>query len=357
VGVGALSSQLAPTRRGALQIGAGVLGVALLARMVADTAGSLSGLRWVTPLGWAEELRPFAGPRPLLLLAPALAAALMLVAAERISQRRDVGAGLLPARDRAAPSFTLLFSPAALALRMLRGGLLAWLAGIAAVALILGVLADSVASALSSSVQGQLAKLGAAANTAESFLGFAFLFFVLGLSLFACFQLAAAREEETEQRLETLLALPVSRGRWFAERLALAAAAICGLALAAGAVTWAGAASQGVDVAFGRMLGAGLNCVPAAALFLGAGALALALLPRAGTAVAYGLVGAAFMWETVGSLLGAPRWLLALSPFHDLALVPAEPFRPVAAAIMVALAALVSAAAVRVFERRDLPGP
>jgi polyether ionophore transport system permease protein len=357
VGVGALTSQLAPTRRGALQIGGGVLGLALVARMVADTSAHLGGLRWATPLGWAEELRPFTGARPLVLLAPALAAALMLVAAERISLRRDVGAGLLPARDRAAPRLRLLSSPIALALRTLRGGLVAWLTGVVAVALILGVLADSVSSALSPSLREQFAKLGAAADTAESFLGFAFLFFVLGLSLFACFQLAAAREEATEQRLETLLALPVGGGRWFAGRLALAAAATAGLALVAGAVTWAGAASQGVGVPLWRMLEAGANCVPAALVFLGAGALALALFPRAGVSVAYGLVGAAFMWETVGALLGAPRFLLALSPFHDLALVPAAPFRLVAAAIMLTLAALAAAVAVYEFGRRDLPGP
>jgi ABC-2 type transport system permease protein len=61
-GVGALTSQLAPTRRGALALGVGVLGLALLARMVSDTASGAGWLRWATPLGWAEELRPFADP-------------------------------------------------------------------------------------------------------------------------------------------------------------------------------------------------------------------------------------------------------------------------------------------------------
>jgi polyether ionophore transport system permease protein len=92
-------------------------------------------------------------------------------------------------------------------------------------------------------------------------------------------------------------------------------------------------------------------------VFLGAGALALALAPRVGTAIAYGLVGVAFLWDTVGALIGAPGWLLALSPFHDLGLVPAEPLKPVGAAAMLALAALTAAAAVRAFARRDLPGP
>ena len=74
VGVGALASQVAPTRRTAMGIAGGVLAVALLLRMVADTSAA-GWLRWATPLGWAEELRPFTGARPAVLLLPALATA------------------------------------------------------------------------------------------------------------------------------------------------------------------------------------------------------------------------------------------------------------------------------------------
>jgi len=36
---------------------------------------------------------------------------------------------------------------------------------------------------------------------------------VLAISLFACAQVGAARQEESEERLDTLLALPVARER------------------------------------------------------------------------------------------------------------------------------------------------
>lgn len=351
-GVGAVASQLAPTRRGALQLGGAVLVLALLIRMVADD--SVAGLRWATPLGWAEELRPFAGPQPLALVPIAAATVLLGVAAQGLSQGRDVGAGILPARDHAAPDLRLLASPAGLALRTLRGGLLGWLAGIAVYALLIGALADSVSSSLSRSLREQLAKLGTGAATAEGFVGFAFLFFLLALSLFACYQLAAVHEEAAEHRLETLFALPVGRRRWLGERLAIAAGAAVGLALVAGLLTWAGAAAQGAGVSLGRTLEAGANCLPVVLLFLALGALALAVVPRAGAAVAYGLVGVAFLWDAVGALAGAPGWLLALSPFHDVGLVPAEPFEPAGAAVMLALAALAAAVATREFARRDL---
>jgi MYXO-CTERM domain-containing protein len=51
-----------------------------------------------------------------------------------------------------------------------------------------------------------------------------------------------------------------------------------------------------------------------------------------------------------------PDWLLAVSPFHDVGLVPGEPFEAGAAAIMVGAAALLSVGALWAFRRRDLIG-
>ena len=219
VGVGAVASQIAPTRRMAMGMASAVLAVALLVRMVADTS-SAGWLRWATPLGWAEELRPFAGARPVVLLLPALATLALLLVAARIERRRDIGQGLLAAHDSSPPRLSLLSSPTALALRTQWGGLLAWLLGIGAFSLIMGVISDSVVSGLSQSVQDLLKKLGTAATTPSGYLGFAFQYLLLALTLFACFQLAAMRDDETEQRLETLFALPVRRARWFARAAA-----------------------------------------------------------------------------------------------------------------------------------------
>ncbi len=357
VGVGALASQLAPNRRIALELGGGAVAAAFLLRVVADTS-SLTGLRWATPLGWIEELRAFAGPRPQVLLLPVVASAILLGLAAAIARRRDVGSGLLPARDDAAPRYALLGSPTAQALRAERGSLLVWLLSIAAFAFVLGVIANSISSAgLSKRVQEQLAKLGASAvATPAGYLGFTFLFFILAISLFCCSQIAAARREEAEQQLETLLALPVGRRAWLAGRLLIAGGAAAVLSLVAGLMAWAGAASQGAPVSAADMLKAGANCLPTALLFLGLGALAFATLPRAATGIAYGLTTLAFVWELFAPLVGAPAWSLELSPFHHIGLIPAEPFRATAAVVMLAIGACAAAAALWAFGRRDLTG-
>lgn len=355
-GVGALTSQIAPTRRLALEAGAAVLVAAFLLRVVSDTAARLDWLRWTTPLGWAEEARPFAEPRPAVLLLPALATALLLVVAARLAMRRDIGSGLLPSRDSASPRLHLLSSPTALALRSETGGLVTWLIGVGFFAVIIGLLSDSFSNAtISTRLQNQIQNIGGASIvTPSGALGLYFLFFVLAISLFAVSQIAVARGEEAGGRLETLLALPVGRRSWLGGRLALAAVASAVLAFTAGVLAWAGAASQGADVSLARMLEAGANCLPASLLFLGLSALAFALLPRAASALSYGLVSVAFVWELVGALLGVPAWCLALSPFHNVALVPAQPLKGTAALAMLAIAAVCAAVAIGAFERRDV---
>ncbi len=358
VGVGALASQLAATRRVAIELSSSALVLALALRVVADTDPGLQWLRWATPLGWVEELRPFSGARPAVLLLPLACAALLIALARRIAMRRDVGRGLLAARDSAEAHMRLLSSPAAFALREERGSLAGWLIGSGAFALIIGAISTSVSSVgVSSSFERQLRKVAAVSiTTPAGYVGLCFLFFILIISLFCCAQIAAARHEEAQGRLETLLALPLKRGRWLAGRLALATAGAAAIALLAAVLAWAGAAAQGADISLLSMLEAAANCLPVALLFLGLAALGFAVLPRAGTGLGYGLVAVAFVWQLFGGLLGAPSWLLDISPFAHVGLVPAQSLRIGAALVMLAIAALAGAAALWSFARRDLIG-
>jgi ABC-2 type transport system permease protein len=188
------------------------------------------------------------------------------------------------------------------------------------------------------------------------YIGLCFLFFVLAISLFCCYQMSSARREEAEERLQMVLCLPVGRTRWLSGRLALAVAGSALLALSCGLCAWAGAGVEGADVSLVTMLEAAVNCLPASLLFLSLAAAAFALVPRTASAIGYGIVAVAFLWQLFGGLLGAPQWLLEATPFAHIGLAPAQPVRVVAAAVMLAIAAVVASAAVGVFARRDLIG-
>jgi ABC-2 type transport system permease protein len=358
VGVGALVSQLAPTRRIALELGGAIVSLSLLLRVIADTASGAAWLRWLTPLGWSEQLRPFTGAQPLVLALPVVTGVLLLAAAGRVAARRDIGTGVLSARDTAQPRLRLLSSPTAQALRSERASLLIWTSSVGVFAFILGMVSTSISSAgISKNMRREIAKLGSGSiATPAGYLSFVFIFFILAVSLFVCAQIGAARHEEADEQLETLLALPVARRRWLGGRLLLAACGATTISLVAGLLTWAGAASQGLGISLPRMLEAGANCLPVGLLFLGLAAIAYALLPRASTGISYGIVTVAFLWQLVGSLLGAPNWLVQATPFAHVGLVPAQPFRGGAAAIMLGVGVAAALVALAAFRRRDLTG-
>jgi len=356
-GIGALASQLLPTRRGALGLATAALGLLLVLRILADTVPGAGWLRWATPLGWAELLRPLTGPQPLVLLLPAATTALLLALAAGLARRRDVGAGLFPRDDSADPRLWLLSSPTAQAVRSQATVVIAWLAATAAFLMILGVVSHSLSTAdVPANAQRQIAKLGSGSIvTPTGYIAFLFLFVALAICLFGCTQISALRRDE-EQHLESVLAQPVSRSSWLAGRLILAAFAAAAIALAAGIAAWVGATAAGVHVPLPSLLEAGVNALPIAILFLGLGGLAYALVPRVAAGIMYGLVAVAFLWQLVGALIGPPHWVLDLSPFAHLALVPSQPFQPVSAAVLVTVGVLGVISSLVAFSHRDIAG-
>jgi ABC-2 type transport system permease protein len=354
-GVGALASQIASTRRSAASLAAMALGAAFALRVVADTSSGYGWVRWATPLGWAEEVRPLTAARPAALLPGILLALGLATGSGMLAARRDVGTGILRGRDTAATHPRLLRSGGTAAIRDEHTSLAAWIIGTAAFALVVGSLSGSIAGALSPDVRRQLVRLGAGDIIRPAgFLAFYFSFFTLAVCVFACTQVAAARHEEAEQRAETLLSLPLWRVRWLAERLAVAVGGALCIALAAAVGCWAGAEATGIHVGLGGMLEAGANTLPAGLLFLGVATALYGLVPRLSTGLAYGLVALAFVWDLLAAVVDAPSWLRTLSPFHHLGLVPIRAY-PVHAALGMALGGLVAlAVGFAAFRRRDL---
>lgn len=356
-GAGAVVSQVASRARVATALGMVLVGAAFLVRVAGDTT-SQHWLVWASPVGWSPQMRAFADPRPWPLLLPVAVGVALGAVALMLSGRRDVGRGMIAARDVHPPRLHLLGSPEGWALRSEAGLLGGWAAGMALYAGVMGLVAASVSTAgLSDDLREQLARFGGLSiATPEGYLSFVFVVFMLVVCLFACAQMAGVRHEEAEGRAETILALPVGRVRYLAGRIVLAAVAGAVLALLCGLLAWAGAATQHAAVGLPGMLAAGANCVPVALLFLGVAALAVAALPRGGVALAYTTVAVTFVWQLFGELLGAPDWALDLSPFAHVAFVPTQAFHAGAAAVMVLVGVAAAIAALAVFRRRDTVG-
>ena len=354
--VGALASQLSPTRRQASAYGAAFLGAAYALRMVADSGTELEWLRWATPLGWVEELRPLSDPRPLAFLPVVALLAVLTGLTVHLAGLRDLNAGILADHDTAAPRTGLLGGPTGLAVRLLRPVALGWGTAIAAAGFIMGFIAKSGGGALtrSSSFKQVISRLGARGAGAGTYLGFAFLVVAALLALVAAGQVAVTRGEEGEGRLDNLLVRAVGRGSWFGGRLVVTAAFLAACGLIAGTFAWLGAATQSAGLGIASLVEAGLNLVPAALFVLGLGAFTHGVWPRAAAPVAYGFVAWSFLVELVGAVVNANHWLLDTSLFHQMAAAPAVAPDATSASVMAGLGLLLAVLGGLGLARRDL---
>ncbi len=357
VGVGAVANQVLPTRRGALGASAAVLGVDFLLRVVADTTDAFS-LHWVSPLGWAEEMRAFSGSHALVVLLPLVTTVLLLSLAVVLYARRDLGHAYVAPHDTARPRLGLLSSPFRLALRLDRTAIATWALSIAVFAFVVGTVAKSVEDLdLHRELREQIEKIGGIDITrASGYVGLTFLIFVFAIGLFVCGQMSAVRDEESSHRLETLLSLPYGRTQWLGGRIALIVGAGVVTGVGAGLGAGLGVLVTGGDMTFAQGLEAGVNLLPAMVLFVGVGVAALAFAPRVGVGLLYAFVVVTFVWDLFGALLSFPDWLLDVSPFHHIAPAPAKSIAVVSAIAMLVVgigAALVGTAR---FGRRDLTG-
>ena len=126
-GVAAVAAQVADSSRTANQLALAALGGAFLIRAIGDAGPHW--LSWLSPLGWTQQLRPFAGDRWWVLLPVLALAALAVAAAFRLAAHRDLGAGLLPSRPGPARG------------RLQRGLLSGWVAGFAVAGAAIGAVA------------------------------------------------------------------------------------------------------------------------------------------------------------------------------------------------------------------------
>jgi ABC-2 type transport system permease protein len=355
VGVGAVTSQVADTRRRAAGMAAAVLGASYLLRVVADSAESLQWLRWATPLGWLELAHPLTEPTVVpILLSYATALALGILACLLVGAR-DTGAGLSSGVGARPARMTGLGSPLGLAARMAEGPALAWAVGLGLFGMLIGLVARTAAQAMADSTGGDLlGQLGIEESGTRAYVGVSFVLITLALTTAAAGQVAATRDEEAASRLDTLLVHPVGRGRWLAGRWTVSAGVLVLAASAAVLGTWVAGSAGDLGVGVGDLAAAGVNAIPAALFVLGAGTLVHGVAPRMAVAVTYTLVAASFLLEVVGAAVALPAWVLNMSVLHHVAPAPAVSPDWRSAAALVLLGVLLASGGAAALTRRDV---
>ncbi|MEV7724502.1 ABC transporter permease [Streptomyces sp. NPDC087917] len=352
-GVAAVAAQLTESARAAKGLTAAALGAAYVLKAAGDagTPGGESTLTRLSPLGWVEYVRPFAGERWWVLALFAAAATVSTGAAYVLAGRRDLGMSFLPARP--GPAVGRLGSAGALARRLQRGGLLGWSAAFLAAGTAFGGMASGAAEVVGGNEKTRriIERMGGQSGLTEAFLAAMAGLFGLVAALYVVSCALRPYAEETSGRAEPLLAGPVGRLRWAGGYLAVAFGGSALILAVAGVGLGLGHGS-----AVGPTIGACLAQLPAVWTVGAVTVLLYGLAPRLAPA-SWGVAGVLLALGWVGPALDLPRAALNLSPFAHLPKLPgpAGPDWTVLLALT-AVAAVLTAAGLAALRRRDLAG-
>ena len=352
-GVAAVTAQVASGSRAALATAGLVIGVAFVLRAIGDVGNGV--LSWASPIGWAQSIRPYADERWWVLVLPVTATVALVVAARALQDRRDYGSGLIAQRAGRPEATAQLSTALGLAIRLQRGSLVGWAAGLGALAFFYGLVADQAEQMIEDNpdMADFFAQLGVASVT-DAFLSTAMLIMALFATGFTVSSVLRLRSEEVAGRVDPVLAAPVGRRRWAWSHLAVALVGTVVLALVCGVAMGAAAALVLGEVAkIGELTAAGLVMVPAMWLLAGATLLIYGVLPRWSLA-AWALVAWVFVAAMFGILLDLPQWLLNLSPFQHVPALPASSMSWLPLVVLTAIAAALIAGGLAALDRRDM---
>ncbi|MDX3258787.1 ABC transporter permease [Streptomyces sp. MI02-2A] len=346
----AIAAQLTESARLARGLTSAVLGAAFVLRAAGD-AGSSDGssvLTWLSPLGWLENERPYAGERWWVLLLFAAAVLVQGMLAYTLAGRRDIGMSFLPTRP--GPATGRLGSAGALAWRLQRGGVLGWSVGFFLAGVVYGGMTDGATDLVGDNDKAReiFQRMGGQSGLTDTFL--AAMVGIMGLvaALYIVASVLRLNGEETSGRAEPVLANAVGRLRWAGGHLVIAFGGAALIMILSGL-----GFAVGYGKEIGPILGACLVQLPAIWVIGGLAVLFYGVFPQ-GAAAAWGVAGAALLIGWVGPALDLPQAVLDISPFGHLPKLPGGEMDWPPVLLLTALAAVLVAAGLTGLRRRDL---
>jgi ABC-2 type transport system permease protein len=350
--VTAVTVQVTEHNRAALGFAGVLLGAAYVVRAVGDVGDST--LSWASPMGWAQAARPYAGERWWTLLLVAGAAIVCVALAFALQGVRDLGSGLVPPRPGPpVASAALVGSSYGLPFRLQRASVIAWTLGLGLTGVSYGSVGQDVRDLIGDNDAFEDIIAQGGGSLTDAFFTTSLLLLALIAGGFAISSTLRLRSEEAGGCAEPLLATGLGRARWVTSYLAVALGGSAVLMAAAG---FGMGLTYGVAVSdlgqLGRLLGAAVAFVPALWVLVGVTLVLFGWAPWA-TAAAWAVLVACFVVGLFAELLDLPSWVVDVSPFQHVPAMPSEGFALAPIVALTAIAAVLMAAGVAGFRRRD----
>jgi ABC-2 type transport system permease protein len=225
---------------------------------------------------------------------------------------------------------------------------------------VLGGVADAAADAMRDSTQLQdlIARVGGSSALGDAYLAAMTSISGLAASGYAIQATLRLRSEETALRSEPVLATAVGRLRWATSHLVFGglgpAVALAAFGLTAG-LTY-GLSTGQVGDQLPRVLGAAMVQLPAVWALAAIAAALFGLLPRL-TPTCWAALGACLLLGQLGAVLRLDHRLLDVSPFTHIPRLPGAELTATPLIWLLVGTAVLTAAGLAGFRRRDTPVP
>ncbi|MBD0323308.1 MAG: anibiotic ABC transporter, partial [Aldersonia sp.] len=327
--IAAVTAQVTDSARTANGLAGAALGVGFLLRAVGDMTGTVTeeGTRvvsawptWLSPIGWAQQIRPYDDNAWWVLLLPGVFALVVAYLGFALRDHRDAGSGLVATRRGPARARRWLPTAVGSAWRMQRTILFWWAFGLAVLAAVYGAIADEIDDFLGEGDQmaDMMEQLGGGvADLVDAYFAAILGMMAIAVAGYAVQALLRMRTEESAGRLEPVLATSVSRPRWMLAHVGLVVAGIVILQLLTGVAAGLayGLVIGDVPGQVGRLTGAALVFLPAILVVAAAVALIFGALPAWSNGLSWGVLALCLIFGLLGALLGLPNIVRDLSPF------------------------------------------
>jgi ABC-2 type transport system permease protein len=358
--VGALAAQMTESASTARALGVAGVVFAFLIRVAGDGGESvgIGWLTWLSPIGWLSRIRAYADERWWVFGLWVVFALGVGWVAFWIMERRDIGAGVLDTRVGPERASRGLRSALALARRLHRGSLVGWTLGLAMMGVVFGAVGDSVTDVFMDNPQlaAILEAMGGVQGITDTFFSAVVGMLAIVASAYSVRAVLRLRVEEEEQRVEPILATSTPRVRWAYSHLVFGLLGpVVMLSLSAVVIGF----SYGVvigDVAgqTTRVLGSALVQLPAVWVMTGVAMAFFGLAPGL-VGVSWGILVGVLLIGQFGEILQFPEWVLNLSPFSHVPLLPAEDLELLPMVMLGGLAVALVAAGLIGTRNRDIP--
>lgn len=365
--IAAIMAQISESGRGANSLAAIAIGLAFLFRAIGDGMGHLtnnglgvasSWLSWLSPIGWGQQMYPFAEGKWWIFSLFGACFAALAVTAYVLNARRDQGLGMFPARRGPVHARRSLLSPLGLAWRLQRGTLKGWMFAVLIMGVSFGLISEEFKDLFESNpeVAQALGQVGGNANFTDLFFAAIMGLMAIALGAYSVQALLRMRSEESSGHLEPVLATAVSRPKWMLSHVMTALGGSVFLLFLLGfttGMTYVSITGTPWTQSF-EVVKAAVVHIPALLTFAAFVILIFGLLPGQAVAVSWASFAVCYLIAQFGVILKLPQKILDISPFAHTPAIPLETIRYRPLVTLSAIALILIVLGLATFRRRDI---